>query len=156
LVTLSNSFCLKYNHFIINATHKNSSGRASILAQAEPHILKQIIPSLNTSQCDNIPTKMVRIKHRYLLINILYPGSPSGVVKTAPGSTAPDFIQFHAPTPDTLNASILAKMIREGVGEMFGEWGLGVVAGGLKGILRCPYHSLLPFYPPQYFLFLSE
>jgi len=76
---------------------------------------------------------MVRIKHRYLLVNILYPGCSSGLVKTAPSSTVPDVVQIHAPTPDKLTASILAKMIREGVGEIFGEWGLGVIVGGLKG-----------------------
>jgi ribonuclease P/MRP protein subunit POP5 len=85
---------------------------------------------------------MVRIKHRYLLINILYPGPSSIVAKAPEGTTIPDVVQFHAPTSDKLNAQLLARIIRDGVGELFGDWGLGVIAGSLKGELLCPCYSL--------------
>ncbi|QDS73426.1 hypothetical protein FKW77_008476 [Venturia effusa] len=85
---------------------------------------------------------MVRIKHRYLLINILYPG-PSSRAARAPSSAEkiPDVVQFHAPTSDLLDQRLLAKMIREGVGELFGEWGMGMIAGSLKIIYLSPATS---------------
>lgn len=76
---------------------------------------------------------MVRIKHRYLLINILYPGPSSNPTRAAPAADKiPDVVQFYAPTSDLLDQRLLAKMIREGVGELFGEWGSGMTAGSLK------------------------
>lgn len=43
-------------------------------------------------------------------------------------------VQFHAPTSDLLDQRLLARIIRDGVGELFGEWGVGVVGGSLKGM----------------------
>ncbi|KAK8219316.1 RNA-binding protein pop5 [Zalaria obscura] len=71
---------------------------------------------------------MVRLKHRYLLINILYP-EPTAVTKTA--SDVPDVVQFHQPTSDKLTAALLARTIRDGVAELFGDYGSGMVAGSL-------------------------
>lgn len=77
---------------------------------------------------------MVRIKHRYLLINILYPSPSPAAGRLAPGADKiPDVVKFHAPTSDLLDQRLLAKTIREGVGELFGEWGLGMIGGSLKG-----------------------
>ncbi|KAE9981585.1 hypothetical protein EG328_011524 [Venturia inaequalis] len=85
---------------------------------------------------------MVRIKHRYLLINILYPGPSSTFTRAAPGAgEIPDVVQFHAPTSDLLDQRLLAKMIREGVGELFGEWGVGMIGGSLKVIYLSPATS---------------
>jgi RNase P/RNase MRP subunit POP5 len=94
--------------------------------------------------------KMVRIKHRYLLINILYPGPTSVSLKSSAGEAIPDVVQFHAPTSDKLNNQLLARMIREGVRDMFGEWGLGVIAGSLKStvlFLSRFFHPLLALNP---------
>jgi ribonuclease P/MRP protein subunit POP5 len=91
---------------------------------------------------------MVRIKHRYLLINILYPGPTSLALKSSTGEAIPDVVQFHAPTSDKLNNQLLARMIREGVGELFGEWGVGVIAGSLKSTILFLFictHTLLLF-----------
>lgn len=74
---------------------------------------------------------MVRLKHRYLLINILYP-EPTAVTKTA--SDVPDVVQFHQPTSDKLTAALLARTIRDGVAELFGDYGSGMVAGSLVGM----------------------
>ncbi|KAK4963748.1 RNA-binding protein pop5 [Elasticomyces elasticus] len=74
---------------------------------------------------------MVRLKHRYLLVNILYPGpvaTPSGKDQ----QTLPDTIQFHKPTSDSLTPQMLMRLIRDGVAELFGDYGVGVVAGSLQ------------------------
>ena len=76
---------------------------------------------------------MVRIKHRYLLVKFLYP-SPATTTSSASKEELPEFIQFHHPTPDQLNAGLLLRGIRDGVEQLFGDYGSGVVSTGLKGI----------------------
>ncbi|GAM85878.1 hypothetical protein ANO11243_038880 [Dothideomycetidae sp. 11243] len=65
---------------------------------------------------------MVRLKHRYLLLQILYPDSPQSL----PGS-----LVFHSPSSDTLTAASLAKTIRESVVELFGDYGAGMTSFSL-------------------------
>ena len=76
---------------------------------------------------------MVRLKHRYLLLDILYP-DPSSWPKAAHvlsrTSTPQSQLQIHSPTSDVLTPGLLAKMVREQVGEMFGDWGVGKLGGG--------------------------
>ncbi|KAL1311765.1 hypothetical protein AAFC00_001852 [Neodothiora populina] len=89
---------------------------------------------------------MVRLKHRYLLVNILYPdATPSTTTAEIYGSAAaaaaaagrdvardvPDIIHFQQPTSDKLTPQLLAKMVKEGVAELFGDYGSGMVAGSL-------------------------
>lgn len=75
---------------------------------------------------------MVRIKHRYLLLNILYPNDkPPSVSK--PDQEVPWTVQFRQPSPDRLDAKLLARMIRDGVSELFGDYGSGMVASSLQG-----------------------
>lgn len=77
---------------------------------------------------------MVRLKHRYLLINILYPDSKSAnlkLVKDA-GDELPFNLQFRQPSPDQLTVHILLKMIRQGIEELFGDYGSGKVSGSLQ------------------------
>ncbi|KAB8238088.1 hypothetical protein ETB97_006107 [Aspergillus alliaceus] len=100
---------------------------------------------------------MVRVKHRYLLIDILYPEPsswPSIAPKNAPPHTQSQ-LRIHSPTSDALTPSLLAKMVREEVAEIFGDWGVGrlggVGAGGVSvkylspatstAIIRCPRAS---------------
>lgn len=90
-------------------------------------------------------SKMVRIKNRYLLLDILYPD-----LSTWPSSSnGPHAAQLaiHAPTSDALTPGLLAKMIREEVGEMYGDWGVGKLGGasatGVQGKAFYP----LPFLP---------
>ena len=74
---------------------------------------------------------MVRLKHRYLLVNILYP-DPSGAARTA---AVPDVVQFQQPTSDKLTPQLLARIVRDGVAELFGDYGSGMIAGSLVGVL---------------------
>lgn len=80
---------------------------------------------------------MVRIKHRYLLIDILYPELSIPPSSKITSQSLKTHLQFHAPTPDALTPGLLAKMVREEVAEMFGDWGVGRLggagAGGLSG-----------------------
>ncbi|GES60139.1 rpp14 family [Aspergillus terreus] len=99
---------------------------------------------------------MVRLKHRYLLVDILYPDPstwPSAPNPTS-HSTTPH-LQIHSPTSDALTPSLLAKLIRDEVAALFGDWGIGrlggVGAGGVSvkylspatstAIIRCPRAS---------------
>ncbi|KAK5692964.1 RNA-binding protein pop5 [Elasticomyces elasticus] len=77
---------------------------------------------------------MVRIKHRYLLINILYPDpkSTSGRPATKPGDEVPYTVQFRRPSPDRMDGGVLTRLIRDGVAELFGDYGSGKVAGSLQ------------------------
>jgi ribonuclease P/MRP protein subunit POP5 len=72
---------------------------------------------------------MVRVKNRYLVVNFLYP-EPAAKSKTQ----LPDLVQTHSPTPDAFHVGIMVRMIREEVEEMFGEYGMGMVSSGLKGV----------------------
>jgi ribonuclease P/MRP protein subunit POP5 len=71
---------------------------------------------------------MVRVKNRYLVVNFLYPEPPA-----KSQTHLPDVIQIHSPTPDALKQGFIIRMIREGVEELFGEYGSGMVSSGLKG-----------------------
>lgn len=91
---------------------------------------------------------MVRVKHRYLLIDILYPdpssASPSG------RSDKQSQLRIHAPTSDALTPSLLAKMVRDEVAEIFGDWGIGrlggVGAGGVSGTFFFSFPANLSHY----------
>ncbi|KAL5341175.1 Rpp14/Pop5 family-domain-containing protein [Aspergillus crustosus] len=100
---------------------------------------------------------MVRVKHRYLLLDILYPdpsSSPSSASRKT-NNAEQSQIRIHAPTSDALTPSLLAKMVRDEVAEIFGDWGVGrlggVGAGGVSvkylspatstAIIRCPRAS---------------
>jgi ribonuclease P/MRP protein subunit POP5 len=86
---------------------------------------------------------MVRVKHRYLLVDILYP-EPSSSPSSASTSFATKShaqqsqLRIHAPTSDALTPSLLAKMVRDEVADVFGDWGIGrlggVGAGGVSGM----------------------
>ncbi|KEF55526.1 uncharacterized protein A1O9_08276 [Exophiala aquamarina CBS 119918] len=98
---------------------------------------------------------MVRIKHRYLLFNILYPSAPSSNSSTsntstpvAPLPSLPPYISIHRASPGHLNAHHLLSALRHNISNIFGEHGLGVTQSSLKVIyfspatstciLRCP------------------
>ncbi|KAF1838088.1 hypothetical protein BDW02DRAFT_51220 [Decorospora gaudefroyi] len=86
---------------------------------------------------------MVRVKNRYLVVNFLYP-EPTVKSKTQ----LPDLVQIHSPTPDALKQGFIVRMIRDGVHELFGDYGSGMVSASLKvnyysaststAIIRCP------------------
>ncbi|GLI79039.1 RNA-binding protein pop5 [Penicillium ochrochloron] len=85
---------------------------------------------------------MVRLKNRYLLLDILYPDSstwPS--TKTVSAEPHAAQLAIHAPTSDALTPGLLAKMIREEVGEMYGDWGVGKLGGASATGVQVKYLS---------------
>ena len=89
---------------------------------------------------------MVRIKHRYLLVNILYPERPksdhqSGERENIP--SVPGSMQFHWPTPDCLTPQLLAKAIRDQILYMYGDYGSGLSVTGLNG----QFHYIIAILP---------
>lgn len=79
---------------------------------------------------------MVRIKHRYLLIHILYPDPVIPNEKTPsnfPEKPPPNLVQFHRPSPNELTPELLVRTIRDQVLLLYGDYGLGLVSSGLKG-----------------------
>ncbi|KAF2248614.1 hypothetical protein BU26DRAFT_426000 [Trematosphaeria pertusa] len=88
---------------------------------------------------------MVRVKNRYLVVNFLYPASSTA---SKSGDATPELLQFHAPTPDAFHTGILLRVVREGVAELFGDYGTSMAGAGLKvnywspatstAIIRCP------------------
>jgi ribonuclease P/MRP protein subunit POP5 len=83
---------------------------------------------------------MVRVKYRYLVVNFLYP-EPLARSKTP----LPDLVQIHSPTPDAFHAGVLVRMIREGVEDLYGDYGSGMVSTGLKGTSYSPTNSLTSY-----------
>lgn len=78
---------------------------------------------------------MVRVKNRYLVINLLYPASYS---TSEPANRPPDVVQFHAPTPDAVHSGVLVRTIRDSVAELYGDYGMAMVSGSLKGVPQNP------------------
>jgi len=78
---------------------------------------------------------MVRLKHRYLLVNILFP-SPKSATTTTRTPTGQDIIpyglQFRSPSSDKLDARLLLRVIRDGVAELYGDYGSGKVSPSLQ------------------------
>ncbi len=70
---------------------------------------------------------MVRVKFRYLVVNLLYP-EPGPNSK----SSLPDVVQIHSPTPDALHAGLLLRMIRDEVEDLYGDYGMGMISASLK------------------------
>ncbi|KAI5194753.1 hypothetical protein E4T42_08689 [Aureobasidium subglaciale] len=79
---------------------------------------------------------MVRLKHRYLLVNILYPESETPTKPATKDGQVPDIVSFRRPSSDKLNAQLLARIIRDGVTDLFGDYGSGMIASSLVAIVR--------------------
>ncbi|KAI9167175.1 Ribonuclease P/MRP protein subunit POP5 [Paramyrothecium foliicola] len=71
---------------------------------------------------------MVRIKERYLLVNILYPPASAKPAQ----SSVPDLIVHHQPTIERLTPQALLKAIRTEVSTLFGDYGAGAIDGRLS------------------------
>jgi ribonuclease P/MRP protein subunit POP5 len=87
---------------------------------------------------------MVRIKERYLLVNIIYPPEPANLAK----SSVPDLVVRHQPTIDRLTPQALVKAIRAEVTALFGDYGAGAIEGRLSGM----FCSGAPATPGRLFL----
>lgn len=79
---------------------------------------------------------MVRLKHRYLLVHILYP-SPDPSLLARPSSTTlstlpiPDIVRFHQPTSDALTPPLLIRTIRAEIAALYGDYGVGLTSSRL-------------------------
>ncbi|MCJ1480346.1 hypothetical protein MMC06_000501 [Schaereria dolodes] len=83
---------------------------------------------------------MVRIKHRYLLVHILYPGfslefsKPAQYDRYSTNPPLPDVVQFNRPTPDYVTSQVFIRVLRDQIVELYGDYG-GGVTGGLSSTL---------------------
>jgi ribonuclease P/MRP protein subunit POP5 len=74
---------------------------------------------------------MVRLKDRYLLVNIIYTDVPPGQEKGA----VPDLLLYNQPTSSELRPQHLLKAIRSEVSALFGDCGLGAIDKSLQGLV---------------------
>jgi ribonuclease P/MRP protein subunit POP5 len=91
---------------------------------------------------------MVRLKHRYLLVQILSPSPPETPSSSTNKPRLPNAVVFHAPTPPHITASTILHLLRTQVSLLFGDYGSGALASGLAvkyfsnatstAIVRCP------------------
>lgn len=72
---------------------------------------------------------MVRLKDRYLLVNIIYADVPPGQSK----GPVSDLILYNQPTTSELKPQHLLKGIRSQVNALFGDCGSGAVDRSLQG-----------------------
>jgi ribonuclease P/MRP protein subunit POP5 len=72
---------------------------------------------------------MVRLKDRYLLVNIIYSDVPPGQAK----GSVPDLLLYNQPTTSELRPQLLLKGIRSEVAALFGDCGSGAVDRSLQG-----------------------
>ena len=98
---------------------------------------------ITVRQSDNahsFPLTMVRIKHRYLLINILYPDNKDPVALRSADETLENCytIQFRRPSDDRVDARLLLRVVRDCVADLFGDYGSGKVASSLQGTVEQP------------------
>jgi len=95
----------------------------------------------------NLPVNMVRVKNRYLVVNFLYPASNTS---TRSGEALPAVVQFHAPTPDAVQPGQFVRMVKDGIAELFGDYGMGMVSNSLKGTPQASiYKALNKAHAPQ-------
>ncbi|EHY52765.1 hypothetical protein ABEF92_002553 [Exophiala dermatitidis] len=106
---------------------------------------------------------MVRIKHRYLLFNILYPSessssstskhssTTSGTVTTSANSKSsssvpsqqilPPYLLFSRPSPAHLTPQLLIQTLKATITQVFGDHGLGATQAGIRVVYFSPSTS---------------
>ncbi|CZS99863.1 hypothetical protein WAI453_003510 [Rhynchosporium graminicola] len=72
---------------------------------------------------------MVRLKHRYLLVNILYPAVEKNQSQST--SKVPDVVVFNQPTSSSLTNQNLLRGLRAEISSTFGDFGMGAVSESL-------------------------
>lgn len=73
---------------------------------------------------------MVRLKNRYLLVNILYPE----LEKSQSNSKVPDTVTINQATSQLLAPQALLKGLRSEISTLFGDYGSGAISDSLSGI----------------------
>ncbi|KUI54817.1 hypothetical protein VP1G_02187 [Cytospora mali] len=71
---------------------------------------------------------MVRIKERYLLVNIIYPEA----AKDRSKSNLPDLLFYNQPTTNSCNGRTIHQAIKAEVASLFGDYGAGAVERSLR------------------------
>ncbi|KAG8167903.1 hypothetical protein KVR01_003592 [Diaporthe batatas] len=71
---------------------------------------------------------MVRIKERYLLVDIVYPEAAQNQAKTG----LPDILVYNQPTANACNARSIQYAIKAQVTDLFGDFGAGAVERSLR------------------------
>lgn len=85
----------------------------------------------------------MRLKHRYLLINFLFP-EPSELRTNVPNvdsQQVPDIVQFHRPTLDDITPQLLLRSIKDHISLLYGDYGVGVTSGSLNGDFHPANHA---------------
>lgn len=85
--------------------------------------------------CDT--AKMVRIKERYLLVDIVYPEAAQDQAKAG----LPDLLFYNQPTVNACNARSIQYAIKAQITDLFGDFGAGAVERSLRGLLLLPFGS---------------
>lgn len=82
---------------------------------------------------------MVRLKHRYLVLQLLYPSTPPASAATTNSTASPSvskmavpLILLHAPTSNSFDARALLTLLRSQLFSLFGDTGAAAVAASLK------------------------
>lgn len=87
---------------------------------------------------------MVRVKERYLLVNILYPEA----ARNSSNSNLPDILVYNQPTTDAFTARVLSQAVKAEVTNLFGDYGAGTVERTLRGMrIFCLPSNLSIFIP---------
>ncbi|CAK7266495.1 RNA-binding protein pop5 [Sporothrix epigloea] len=81
---------------------------------------------------------MVRIKERYLLVNILYPRDDTTPVTGSDGKDIPEFVAIRRATQSDLTRQLLVRGIKAEAQALFGDCG----AGAIERTLSVKYFSL--------------
>ena len=76
---------------------------------------------------------MVRVKERYLLVNILYPRDGTTDNKGSNGKEEPHFVAVRRPTQSDLTPQLLLRGIKSEAQALFGDCGAGAVERTLSG-----------------------
>ncbi|KIV87650.1 hypothetical protein PV11_03182 [Exophiala sideris] len=90
---------------------------------------------------------MVRIKHRYLLFNILYPNPPQPT--TQPSTQPPSYVLFSRPSPNHLTSQLLISTIRSNIQSIFGDYGVSVTQSGMRIVYFSPGTSTVILRVPR-------
>ncbi|KIW21246.1 hypothetical protein PV08_01826 [Exophiala spinifera] len=95
---------------------------------------------------------MVRIKHRYILFDILYP-STTTTTTTSPSTLStpqpPSFILFSHPSPSHISAQLLLANVRSSIQSVFGDHGLSVTQPSLRIVYFSPSTSTVILRVPR-------
>lgn len=74
---------------------------------------------------------MVRIKERYILVNIVYPEA----ARDQGQASLPDLLVYNQPTANACNARSIQYAVKAQITDLFGDYGAGAVERSLRGLL---------------------